>query len=347
MAVLKIDTNKIVENFNKIQKLSKQKNLELVAVTKLFLSENKIVDLLIKNGASVIGDCYYENLKKIPQNVKRMLLMTRLSDIKKDFSCCDIAFLSELKMIEEISKLKNSNKIDIILAIDLGDLREGILPKNLINFMEKALKFKNINIIGIGANLGCLIGKLWDDKMADILLEASNSVKNKLKFEFQKISVGGTVVYDNIFKNDIPKEINQVRIGEAIFFGYNMSLQKKIDGLNQNPFVISGEILEIIEKDSSLPDNLGFTAFGKKSEPCKLGLRKRAILDFGELVAPISTINPCDEKIKIMGATHNHIVIDITDDEANFGIGDFVDFHSNYNGIAYTMLSPFVKRIYI
>ena len=42
--------------------------------------------------------------------------------------------------------------------IELGDLREGILPGSLINFYKHVFHLSNIEVKGIGANLGCMAG---------------------------------------------------------------------------------------------------------------------------------------------------------------------------------------------
>ncbi|TIM81597.1 MAG: alanine racemase, partial [Mesorhizobium sp.] len=44
---------------------------------------------------------------------------------------------------------------DIMLMIDLGDLREGIWPNDLIATVEQILALSGVRIAGIGTNLGC------------------------------------------------------------------------------------------------------------------------------------------------------------------------------------------------
>ena len=43
-----------------------------------------------------------------------------------------------------------------VIMIELGDLREGILPGHLLDFYQRCFELPHLEIVGIGANLGCL-----------------------------------------------------------------------------------------------------------------------------------------------------------------------------------------------
>lgn len=72
----------------------------------------------------------------------------------------DLSFNSELSTIrilnEEAAKAGVTH--DILLMIDLGDLREGIFYQNedlIFEAVEEVLKMSNISLYGIGVNLTC------------------------------------------------------------------------------------------------------------------------------------------------------------------------------------------------
>ncbi len=343
MSILKINLGNITQNYDKVKKESVENKCELITITKLFDSKSHIMEALISNGLDKAGDCFKENLSTLPNNVKTLLLLTRLSDVKSGLINCDSILTSDLKILEAISEIKNSKKIEIILSLELGDLRDGINPKDLVSFMRKASRIRNINLTGIGTNLGCLAGKLPDEKTFEILLDSFYNVKKEVGFEFQKISVGGTVFYDFIEQKRLPKEVNQLRIGEAIFFGYNMSYRKEIPSLSQNTFIFSAEIIEIYDKFVDF-DDLGYNAFGERIKPEVTGLRKRAIADFGKLAASKKGLIPFDKNIFIDAQTHNHSVIDITESKREFKVGDFIDFKINYNSAATIFACRSIKK---
>lgn len=67
---------------------------------------------------------------------------------------------TEIETIKLLSKeVKKQNKIhQIIIMIELGELREGVLGEDFIDFYESIFKLENIQVVGIGANLSCLYG---------------------------------------------------------------------------------------------------------------------------------------------------------------------------------------------
>ena len=299
MTSLKINWKNIVSNYKKVKDMAIRNSLELVVITKLFDSKYSFIKKIFKNDNQIsVGDCYIKNFVKLPKEINKMLLLTRLSDINHNLNSCNTLLVSDITVLEAISGLQLSKNIEIILSLELGDLRDGINPEDLFSFMTKSLKLKNINIVGIGVNLGCLVGKVPNDKTFNILLDSYYDIKNKLGFEFKKISIGGTVFYDFIESGKIPKEINHIRMGEAIFFGYNMSYQKKIPILQQDTFVFSSEIIEIYEK-KIVPEDWEYNAFGEKISSSVKGTRKRAVVDFGRLISETNAIFPKDKNIFI------------------------------------------------
>lgn len=344
MAILKIKMNNIVGNFLKVKEICDNLNIELVTVTKVCLSDKRIVEILMEKGANYVADSYVENLCTLPGELKKMLFTPPLSTLKQDNDCCDLFYLSDLESIEAVSENRTIKKKNILLPLELGDMREGLLEKDLIPFLRKALKIKDVNISGVGANLGCLIGKLPDRMVMDRLDNLIGNVKRELGFEFETVSMGGTLLFDMMVNSELYSGINQLRIGEAIFFGHNMSYNKDIPNLSQDTFIFSGEILEINEKNTDHVDNAGYNALGLKTPVVARGVRKFAVLDFGKLAAPLYGLTPLDPNITPFGCSHNHTVIDITEAEDSYKSGDYVDFRANYNSAAYAMIAPFVRK---
>lgn len=344
MAILKIKMDNIVSNFIKIKEICDKLKIELVTVTKVCLSNKRIVDILMEKGANFVADSYVENLCGLPTGLKKMLFTPPLSAIKLEKDCCDLFYLSDLEAIEAIGENRHISKKNILLPLELGDMREGLLEEELIPFLRKALKIKGVNIAGIGANLGCLIGKLPDQKVMEKLERLIADVKRELGFEFETVSMGGTLLFDMMVNSELYSGINQLRIGEAIFFGHNMSYNKDIPNLSQDTFIFSGEILEINEKNTDHVDNSGYNALGLKTPVVARGMRRLAVLDFGKLAAPLYGLTPLDSNITPFGCSHNHTVIDITEAKGSYKSGDYVDFRANYNSAAYAMIAPFVKK---
>ena len=232
MAKLIIDLPKIVENFRIINQLCSKNNLELVTVAKLCLTNIDIVKPIIDAGARIIGETNLVNLANLPYSVEKMLLRSSSSDIRSGLDGCDYVLLSELSLLEELAHSKARARNGVFISVELGDLRDGVCLESLPSFVEKSLAIKGVEIKGMAANFGCLHGMIPNTATLDTIEESLHQIKRQLKFTFQQISLGGTAIFDLIHSGDLAGRVNQVRIGEAIFFGHNMSMRKDIPDLH-------------------------------------------------------------------------------------------------------------------
>ena len=345
MAKLRINTPSIVHNFEKLKNQCEARGIQLVPVTKVCLSNRHIVESFQRCGAETIADSDARRLSRLDVAIGRFLLKVSLSDAMGDDLSCDCVITSSVEVLQALSTRANTNPPKVFLALELGDLREGIVPERLPGFLESALKLPNISIVGLGANFGCLSGKLPDRGTCEILRETLHLVRKRIGFEFEHVSFGGTAVYPSLMDGSLPDFVNHLRIGEAIFFGHNLCTNESIPGMNQETFILSSEILEVSEKNVHRDGEYGLNAFGEDVAFVDSGVRKRAILDFGQLGAPIRSVFPRDDRIRIVGSTHEYSVIDISDTIETYRVGDSVEFTMNYNSAAQAYLSPQIENL--
>src|SRR5690606_12266983 len=80
-----------------------------------------------------------------------------LSRVEEVVRTIDISLQSEIATIAEISRIAErlGRVHDILLMIDLGDLREGIWPNDLVQTVERVADMPGVRICGLGTNLGC------------------------------------------------------------------------------------------------------------------------------------------------------------------------------------------------
>lgn len=348
MAILRVNLDNISKNYKYLQDIAKQKNMDFLPVTKVCQSDNQIILNLINLGARSIADCYLNNLLAFEeyQYLKKYILRLSPSSITNNLNKIDYIFLSDLKIAKMVNNLNLSYKPNIIVTLELGDMREGVNYDEIIDFIKELKKMDNITIAGIGSNLGCLAGRLADEIIVEKIIEITKQIKNRASIEPQIISLGGTVIYEEWINGMFDGIINQIRMGEAFFFGYNMSKQVPINELSKDTFSFFGEILEIRKKKVSFNEKIGYNAFGKKTRISDNSVRKQAVLDFGDLAAPLGGLTSIDNNINVIGATHDYTVIDLSETERNYYVGDKVEFKINYNSCAHAFLSPYVKKKY-
>jgi predicted amino acid racemase len=85
----------------------------------------------------------------------------------------DVSFNTEIDTIKMLSaEAQKQNKTHkIIIMIEMGDLREGVMGEELIEFYGHILSLPNIQIRGIGTNLNCLSGIMpTQDKLIQLSL---------------------------------------------------------------------------------------------------------------------------------------------------------------------------------
>ena len=346
MSVLNINISSILKNLKSVKNLCESRECSLVPVTKICLSDPVIVKAFKSCGVDTIADSSLDNFNNLATDIKRFLLKIRLNEARSGNISCDYIYTSSMDVIKSLSKRADHKNYRVFLAFELGDLREGILPGELPEFVEKALKLPNISIAGLSANFGCLMGKLPDRDVSSVLKNALSAVKRRTDYEFEFISFGGTAVYPALVNDLLPDEVNQIRIGEAIFFGYNLIENKPIQGLINDAFILSGGILEIRDKNVDSRGIYGYNAFGEKTMNKDSGYQKRAVLDFGKLGSPIEGMISKDPGVRITGSTHDYTVVDISKSKKKYCVGGSIDFILNYNSAAQAYISPQIKKCF-
>ena len=136
----------------------------------------------------------------------------------------DASLNSEIEIIESLNdEARRMGKTHgIVIMIELGDLREGILPGSLIDFYEHVFHLSHIEVKGIGANLGCLAGAVPTVDQFMQLILYRELLELKFQHSLRLISAGSSAVLPLILDKQLPKPINHFRIGEAIFLGTDL-----------------------------------------------------------------------------------------------------------------------------
>lgn len=346
-----IDTKKIKENTEILVKLSRDNGIDVVGVTKAFCANSNVARAMVDGGVKFLADARIDNIKKLEKfNLKKILLrLPMISQIEEVVKYADISLNSEVSVIRAISDeaIKMNKVHGIILMIDLGDLREGIYyDEEIFSIIDKIKDLKGIELLGIGTNLTCYGGVIPDENNLGKLVNIGNMIKQRFGIKLKIIS-GGNSSSINLFGNDILSEINNLRLGESIICGRETAYGKRIEDTDDDAFVLEAEVIEIREKPSIPSGIIGMDAFGNTPNFVDNGIRKRAILAVGKQDIDESGIIPLDEKIIIIGASSDHLIIDITDCDGKYQIGDIIRFKLTYNSILKSMTSEYVDKMVI
>ena len=351
---LEINIEKLKTNLQVISNLLKKNNISLAMVTKAYCANLDIVNELVKdkNLIDYLADSRIENLKEMRHiNIPKILLRIPMkSEVEDVIRYTDISFNSEYETIEKLNEeAKKVNKIHkIVIMVDLGDLREGyFVQKDLFDNIKKIQDLHNISIIGVATNLTCYGAVLPSEENLSKLVNLAEKFERDFNIDIKIISGGNSSSLFLINENKLPSKINNLRIGEAILLGRETAYGKKIDGTFDDVFRLICEVVENKEKPSVPVGEKGLDAFGNKPVFEDKGIMQRAILGIGRQDISIDSLYPIDKDIKVIGASSDHTIVDVTKSKNKYLIGDKIEFLLDYGGIMTASTSKYVKKYYI
>ncbi|MBW9154164.1 ornithine racemase Orr [Clostridium estertheticum] len=347
---MEVDLKKLTHNVKIILEMCNKKQIDVVAVTKVYCAQMPIVEAILEAGVAMVGDSRILNLKKLKDlNCKKMLLrIPMISEVSEVVKYSDCSLNSEIDTIEQLSKAaKELNKIhNIILMVDLGDLREGVLVDDVVSIVSKIVMLDNIKLIGIGTNITCYGGVIPDSENLGKLTKLKIEIEKGFDLKLPIISGGNSSSLYMVINDTMPKEINQLRIGEAIVLGRETSFGKPVPNCYDDAFILSGEIVEIKSKPTVPTGTIGVDAFGHIPSFEDKGIRKRAIIALGRQDIRVEGITPLDNDISIFGASSDHLILDVTDSKKQLIVGSIVEFKIDYGCLLKAMTSPYVEKYY-
>ena len=350
---LVIDLKKVKNNLDRITEMVKGSGSSLMIVTKGYSADMEIFKILDGSDIDYLADSRIQNLKKY-EGAKKERVLLRLpmnSGTDEVVRYADISLNSELKTIKNLNEsARRQNKIHkILLMIDLGDLREGIFFKNedeIYSTVEEILNLKNIELFGLGVNLTCYGAVIPKSDNLSILVEIARKIEKKFDIKLQMISGGNSSSIYLIGRKELPEGINNLRVGEAFLLGGETAYSQKLEGFYDDAFTLEAEIVELKEKQSVPIGETGVDAFGNKPVYEDRGIIKRAIIAVGRQDVDPDALHPIDSKIDILGASSDHLILDISKSDMKYKVGDIVNFKLSYSSLLRATTSGYVDRVY-
>jgi predicted amino acid racemase len=344
---IEINIKKIAHNVKTLNRLYGSKGIEVIGVTKAVCGNPHVAAALVKNGIRILADSRIANIRRMRNgDVQAEFLLLRtpiLSQAEVVVKYADISLNSEISVIKELSKFAeiHDKKHKIILMVELGDLREGIMPADLDDMVKQVLALKGIELIGIGTNLTCFGGIKPDEEKMKYLSSITDQIEEKFDLSLKYVSGGNSANYDWFMSTKNTGRINNLRIGESIFLGCETVNRKPIPGLHTDAFTLIAEVIESKIKPSLPYGNVSQDAFGNIPAFKDRGKIKRAILGIGLQDVQVSGLTPRSD-FEILGASSDHLIIDASKIELK--IGDELEFDLNYGALLSAMTSPYVFK---
>ena len=348
-----VDLEALGENLKIIGGWMREHGASWTVVTKVLCGHADTLRALQALGVRSMGDSRLENLRAIERIVPDFeswyLRVPDLTSVSEVVRLTDVSLNSEIRIIEALNEeaRRLGRMHGVVIMIELGDLREGILPGSLIDFYKYVFELSHIEVKGIGANLGCLAGAVPTVDQFMQLALYRELLELKFEHPLPLISAGSSAVLPLLVSGQLPKAINHFRIGEAIFLGNDLIGGGLLPGLRGDAVVLEAEIAEIKEKSLvSLAETTSITPFiSEVSDDRTPGQRGyRALVSVGNLDTEISGLSPIKERYSIAGASSDITVVNIGEDADGLKVGDTIRFRPNYAAFLRLMSGRYLQR---
>jgi len=347
---LDIDIAKIAHNAKELKELYGSKGIGIFGVTKATCGDARIANAFVQSGIHVLADSRISNIRRMRHaGVQAQFALLRtpiLSQIDDVVKYADISLNSELVVIKALSEsaLRQNSTHKIILMVDLGDLREGVMPSDLESTVREVLNLDRIELVGIGTNLACLGGiKPNEKKMAD-LSSIATDIETRFALTLAFVSGGNSANYDWFISTNDTGKVNNLRLGESIYLGRETLFRKPIPGQFTDAFTLVAEVIESKIKPSVPSGVVCQDAFGNVPEFVDHGQIRRAILGAGLQDVLVSGLTPRSD-IEILGSSSDHIIVNAK--QVDLKVGSEVEFDLDYGALLSAMTTPYVTKRYV
>jgi predicted amino acid racemase len=356
MAYLELNRAALHHNFHFMKDTFSRHDKEWGIVTKLLCGNKLFLKELLSLGLTVAFDSRLSNLKNIralqPDITTAYIKPPPKRLIPKLLDYADITFNTQLSTIQLINQVAADKGIvhKIMIMIEMGDLREGVLREEFIDFYSRVFELKNIEVIGIGTNLNCLNGVLPSyDKLIQLSLY-EQLIESSFNTTIPWVSAGTSVVFPMLDMNLVPKGMNHFRIGETLFFGTDLIEEKGVPGMRQDVFRFYAEIVEIMEKPDLMDQPGGTNVAGETPEAdtgSPINNTNRALVDSGLLDVQARNLKPLNKDYRIDGASSDMLVLDVGENKEGLNTGGYIPFEVDYMGVLSLMNSKYIEKIVV
>ena len=344
---LEIDLDKIYHNAQTLVNRLAQRGVSVTGVTKATLGSAEIAATLLRAGVNALGDSRIENIEamRLGQQSAAMTLIRSpmLSKAQRVVRHANLSCNTEIEVIRRLSHEAQQAECrhGVVLMVELGDLREGIMPNDLLDCVRETLSLPNIDFKGIGTNLACRSGVAPDARNMAMLTELAELIETTFDRKVEIVSGGNSANLQWALSDAKIGRINDLRLGEAILLGCETLHRQPLDGLHTDAITLVAEVIEAKRKPTLPSGKITQNAFGETPVVADRGQVSQAILAIGRQdTDPDGLQAPAG--IDVMGASSDHLILESASDDLS--VGTEVSFQLNYSALVRSMTCPFVIK---
>jgi predicted amino acid racemase len=220
------------------------------------------------------------------------------------------------------------------------------LAADLPPFLDLVEGLDHVGVEGVGVNLACYGGVRPTRDNLGQLVDLAKAAEERLGRPLH-VSGGNSATLSMALAGSLPPEIDDLRVGESILLGVDTLTREPLLDLHRDAFVLSAPVIECKVKPSVPVGEICQDAFGNRPVFAQRGDRRRAILAVGRQDTVPEVLHPVDHRIEVLGASSDHLVLDVEDLDRPPAIGDRVSFVPGYAALLQSFTSPYVDKVFL
>jgi predicted amino acid racemase len=338
---LTIDLDAVDEATRRLRTHLTACGLTLVGVTKCVDGEPAVARAMLEAGCAGLADSRLPSLARLAGRGFGPLTLIRAPQRDESATAAHVAdrvLLSDPGAARVLGEHAPGAPVRVLLTVDLGDRREGVLPDAAPAVAAELAGLAGIELAGVAVNFACLSGQLPSRNLFRQAEEVLAEVAHLCASE-PVLSLGGTCVVQHL-DGYAPRFATEVRSGGGPMYGHDFVSGCGIAGLRRTDPVLTAAVLECYRKPPAPEGPGGLDAFGHVPDAKLPGEDAwYAMLAVGRRDVEPGGLRPLLPGSWLAGATSDVSVL-ITPEP--LCPGDEVRFAVDYDALVRAVTSPFV-----
>ena len=343
---LTIDLDAVAANTRLLAARLRGAGFTLVGVTKCIDGEPRVGQALREAGCAGLADSRLPALTRLADASLGPLSLIRApqpDELEAVARIADRVLLSDPGAARVLGEHAPGAFIEILLTVDLGDRREGVLPDAAPAVAAALAHVPGIVLAGVSVNFACLSGQLPSQELFRQAEDVLAGIAERCAAE-PLLSLGGTCVVQHL-DGYAPRFRTEIRSGGGAIYGYDFVSGAGLAGMERTDPVLTAVVLECYRKPPAPQGPGGLDAFGHVPE---VDLPDEdawcALLAVGRRDMEPQGLRPLLPGARLAGATSDVSVL-ITPEPLR--PGDTVSFAVDYDALVRAVTSPFVAVEYV